>query len=223
MQRHTSPAARLALATLLWAAWSDAGKLAGFQAARVAQSMFTLWDVGWDNAPYYLYRFSLTADTRQDFGLVRFPSEDKPAVFSDAWYAFRTIAQTFYDRERLEQPDFAIRLEPALVLETDGGTRIGLAPPCPVLRAFVRNDRQLLIYLAYTDLRYPLQGRWDLVLDSPAWGGPQQIPLHDYRERVDMRSDYDGERLVIENVAVGVQPTIVTLRRRLTRQGTTRP
>jgi len=185
------------------------------QATRVAQSMFTLWDLGWDNAPYYLYKFSLTADTRQDFGIVRFPAGDRPAIFSDAWRAFQTIAQTFYDRAGLKAPDFPISLDAAHVLTTKDGVRVRLAPPSPLMKTFARDNRQLLIYLAYPNLRYPQEGRWDITLNTTDWGGPQQIPLLNYRRRIDLAHRHEGERLVIENVSIGRSPTIVTLRRRV--------
>lgn len=183
------------------------------QAAQVAQAMFTLWEMGWDNAPYYLYQFSVTADTRQNFGIARFPDQNQPAAFSQAWYAYQAIAQTFYDRDRLTRPDFAIELEPADAVPTPDGGRILLAPSDPYVSAYVRQGDQLLIYLAYRDLRYPLRGRWNVVVRSSDWGRPQQIPLREYQHRLDLPSRAEGDRLIIPDILISEQPTIITLRR----------
>jgi len=183
------------------------------QAGIVAQTMFTLWDIGWYSAPYYSYVFSRTADTRQNFGLMRPPSGDEPAAYSDAWYAYQTIAQTFYNRRELKAPDFEITLRQAEVLEAPDGTTLRLAPPDPVLRACIRAEGQLLIYLAYRHFREPRDGKWDVLVDTMSWGGPQQIPLLDYRKRMDLPHHREGGKLVIHDVPCGIGPTIITLRR----------
>ncbi len=187
------------------------GQHDALQAARIAQSMFTAWRMGWDNAPYYLYRFGKTADTRQDFGILRFRSDDRPAVYSDAWFAYQTIAQTFYNRKQLQSPRFEIELVQAQSL----GSRATIAPPDVEMHTFVRADAQLLIYLAYNDPERQRHGRWNVVLHTDAWGGPQQIPLLDYQQRIDLPSHRDSARLVIENVEVSTTPTILTLRHRV--------
>ncbi len=181
------------------------------QAAVVAQCMFTLWDLGWDSAPYYLYTFSRTADTNQNFGLLELPTATRPATLSDAWHAYQTIAQTFGDRRELAAPPFAVRLRQASQLHVDDGSTIRIAPPEPFLRAWVRGDRQLLIYLVYPNLREPREGHWDVLLETDVWGCPKQIPLLNYRDRLDHRYHRESGALVLENVNVSMKPTILTL------------
>jgi hypothetical protein len=183
------------------------------QAAIVAQSMFTLWDIGWDSAPYYTYTFSWTADTRQNFGLMAPADGDKPAQFSAAWKAYQTIAQTFYSRKDLAQPDFQIELVQAERIRASDGFELTIAPPDPIQRAFIRQGGQLLIYLAYRNFSEPREGKWNVILHTTAWGGPRLIPLDDYTKRVDVAHRRENGGLVIENVKIGLRPTILTLRR----------
>ena len=183
------------------------------QAGIVAQSMFTMWDIGWDSAPYYCYLFSQTADTNQNFGLMRLKGEKQQAEYSAAWKAYQTIAHTFYDRHLMESPSFDITLRQGQQLKGEGGVSIQLAPPNPVLRSFIRADGQLLIYLAYRQFRVPQTGIWDITVDSADWGKPQQIPLSDYQERVDLPHHRESSKLVIEGVKAGLQPAVLTLRR----------
>jgi len=175
--------------------------------------MFTFWDIGWDSAPYYLYAFSVTADTNQNFGIISLPDKDRPAEYSDAWKAYQTIAHTFNDRLGMKPPKFDISLRQAEVVHAADGGTLRLAPPRPLCRAYVRADGELLIYLAYRDFREPRDGRWDVVLPAGDWGCPEQIPLLDYAGRVPLKHHREGNTLVIENLPVGIQPTIVTLRR----------
>lgn len=182
------------------------------QAGRVAQAMFTLWDMGWDSAAYYLYVFSVTADTRQDFGLIGFVPGDQPSQITDAWRAYQTIAHTFYNRDQMTEPTFDITLEPTQVLEAEGGVSIALAPPDVFVRSFIRNDDELLIYLTYRNTRQPMSGAWDVVIDSEAWGSPQRIPWNDYRERIDHAAEQEDGTLVVRDVPVAIQPTILVLR-----------
>jgi len=184
-----------------------------YQAGVVAQCMFTLWDIGWDSAPYYFYGFSKTADTHQNYGLMRLPTKTEPGIVSDAWKAYQTIAQTFYDRKELKPPDFEISLRQATVLSLADGTTIRLAPPDPVFKTYIRADKQLLIYLAYRKFREPREGRWDILLRTSEWGCPQRIPLLDYTSRKDLRYHREGQYLVVEDVQVGLQPMIITLRK----------
>lgn len=184
------------------------------RAATLAQSMFTFFDIGWTSAPYYLYRYSMTQDTRQDFGLVSLPADGSVTDRGPAWYAFQTIAQTFYNRDELEAPEFDIDLQAAQVLGEVGGVTFTLAPPDLVQRAYIRDGQQLLLYLAYPTAPYERDGRFDIVLDTDQWGMPQQIPLLDYQGRDDMPHRYDDGRLVIEDVPVSESPTIITLRKR---------
>ena len=185
------------------------------QAGITAQCMFIAWDLGWDTAAYYLYRFSKTADTRQNYGLIKtLPGEEgKPAEFSDAWRAYQTIANTFYDRSKLATPDFAIRARQSDRFEADDGFSFTLAPTDVELRAFIRQDRQLLIYLACPRFNEPRDGRWDILIDTPSWRDPKRIPLLDYTAREPVPHHEEDGVLVLESVSAGLQPAILVLRR----------
>ena len=69
----------------------------------------------------------------------------QPAQHSDAWQAYTTIAHTFYNRSGLTSPAFGIKLRQAETLAQIDGVRLTIAPSNPVMRTFIRNDRQLLI------------------------------------------------------------------------------
>lgn len=182
------------------------------QAGIVAQTMFTLWDVGWDSAPYYLYGSSITADTKKNYGLIDLGAGEGHYVYSDAWKAYRTIASTFYDRDRLKACPFAIRYSAAQPLTAEDGTKINLAPPDVIMRAFVREDRQLLIYLAYRPM-FPREGVLRVEIDSDQWAQPERISLMDYQEHAPLKHHVEKRKLVLDEVPVGVEPAIITVRR----------
>jgi hypothetical protein len=183
------------------------------QAAIVAQTMFTLWDVGWTSAPYYLYGFSMTADTKQNYGLIDITGGEGHFIYTDAWKAYQTIAQTFYNRDDLKQPKFKITTEPSEVLKAEDGVEIRLAPPDPVVRAYIRDDSELLLYVAYRNLREPRDGRLNIALDSAEWADPRQIPLLDFTQRDLVAHKIENGKLVLTDIPAGRAPTIITLRK----------
>ena len=183
------------------------------QAGIVAQCAFTLWDIGWDSFPYYTYRFSRTADTRQNFGLMQPSTGGQPARYSDAWKAYATIAHTFYNRSELISPAFNIQLRQAETLTEVDGVRFTIAPPKPVMRAFIRNDKELLIYLAYRKFREPVAGNWNVELDTGEWDRPELISLLDHRVRRRMTTERAHGKLTVKDVPAGLHPTILSFRR----------
>jgi len=185
------------------------------QAGITAQSMFISWDLGWDSVAYYLYLFSKTADTRQNYGLLKsFGENGGPPEVTDAWRAYQTIAHTFYDRSKLKKPDFNISIRQSDRLETEDGFSFTLAPTEAELKCFIRADRQLLIYLACPRFNEPREGRWDILVETPSWGDPRRIPLLNYTKRESVSHHRENETLVIENVKAGLEPAIFTLRKK---------
>lgn len=182
------------------------------QAAVVAQTMYTLWLCGYDNAPYYLLKFSLTQDTRENYGLLQIQNGEAGSKYSAAWRAYQTIAQTFYNRNDLKDVDYEITLTPAQRLEAGDSSVIGLAPPAPEVHAYIREGRQLLIYAAYPDANSPREGQWNIHLKTTQWGGPQAIPMDNYLERLDVAYRIDDTGITLENITIGTLPTILTLR-----------
>jgi len=183
------------------------------QAGIVAQCAFTMWEIGWDSFPYYTYRFSRTRDTYQNFGLIQFGNDDRPTVYADAWYAYQTIANTFYGKDELTRPGFPITLQAADTVATIDGVAMRIAPPDPAFHAYVRKDRQLLLYLGYRSFTEPVSGQWNVILETDEWGGPQEIPLLDHTGRLDVDHEYADGKLFIKGVSAGLQPVILTLRR----------
>lgn len=183
------------------------------QAGIVAQTMFTLWDVGWDAAPYYLYGFSVTADTKQNYGLIDITAGEGQYVRTDAWKAYQTIAQTFYNRDELKSPGFDISVAPAERLTAEDGTDIFIAPPSPVVRAYVRGDSELLIYVAYRTFREPRDGLLRITVHSNQWSDPQCIDVLDYTKRHDVKHHQEDGAIVLDEVQAGLRPAIIVLRK----------
>lgn len=183
-----------------------------YQAAIVAQCMFNLWDVGWESAPYYLYGFSITADTRQNYGLVELPTADKPIVVSAAWRAYQTIAHTFIDRTAMKDSKLKITVSPAIEAKAEDGTLLKLSPPGVYVRAFERGD-ELVLYLAYRNVRTPRDGVVAVEISSDAWREPQLVPLLDYTARKPVEMSVVDGRVRLVDVPVSLQPTIIILRR----------
>ena len=187
------------------------------QAQLVAQCMFTCWNMGWDTIAYYLYRFSTTADTRLNYGLLKSFGEDgNPPKVSDGWKAMQTMAHTFYNRSKLKDATARVRLRQAEKIESSDGFSFTLAPPDPEMHAFIRDDRQLLIYLACPELNDPSDGCWDVVISGVQWGNPQRIPLLDYMIRRPLPHRWEDGNLIIEKVRAGREPAIITLQRAVT-------
>jgi hypothetical protein len=187
------------------------------QAASVAQCMFNLWDISWDSAPYYLYAYSLTADTRENYGIAELPTAERPLQPSAAWKAYQAIARTFDDRTALKASAVRVSTRPAAVAAVEDGTTIRLGPPAPRVRVFERaavGDRtaELVIYLAVPNVRRWVSGRVDVIVETDRWAEPHQIPLDDHTARQPLASHRDGGRLVIPGVIVGTEPAIVVLR-----------
>lgn len=184
------------------------------QAAVVAQCMFNLWDIGWDSAPYYLYAFSITADTKENYGLAQLPTAEAPLVASAGWKAYQTIARTFTDRQAFEEPTFAVTTRPADAAAVEGGGTIRLAPSGVLVRPFLRRaDGALLVYLAVPNVRHTTHGTVDVSIADAAWSAAQQIPLLDHAGRIDLQLDRSPEGVVVRGVPVGTEPTILLLRK----------
>lgn len=185
------------------------------QAAIVGQCMFNLWDIGWDSAPYYLYTFSVTADTKENYGLADLPTAERPLVASAGWKAYQTIARTFTDRAAFDEAAFAVTVRPADSAAVEDGSTIRLAPSGVIVRPFVRRaDGALLVYLAVPNVRQMTHGTADVTIADPRWTAAQQIPLLDYAGRVNLKLEPSSGGVVVRSVPVGTEPTILLLTKR---------
>ena len=72
----------------------------------------------------------------------------------------------------------------------------------------------MLIYLTYGDGQAQTQGLWDVIIEGSEWGCPEQVPLMDYQQRVAQSATTVGGSLVVKNVRITAQPTIIVLRKR---------
>ena len=180
------------------------------QAGTVARTLFNLWDLGWDSAPYYLFAFSITADTKQNYGLVGI-GQDGAIHFSAAARAYKTIARVFNDRASLKSPDFKITLQQAQEVPVEGMLPLHLAPPDPVCKAFVRDGQELLLYLDYRGWKPPVHGIWNITLESPRWIRPQRVELTAPDVQHDIPHQRDEQRIVLKQVRIGPRPVILRL------------
>lgn len=182
------------------------------QAAVVAQCMFNLWDLGWNSAPYYLYNFSITADTKENYGLAQLPAVDAPLVPSAGWKAYQTIARTFTHQRDFETASAdLIATRPADEAPVAGGGALRLAPSNLLVRSMIRkSDGALLVYLAVPNVRRLTHGAVDITVRSDRWTRAQQIPLLDHAGRIELNAQaVPGQRLLVRSVPVGTEPTIL--------------
>jgi len=183
-----------------------------WQAAVAAQSMFNLWDIGWDSAPYYLYNFSIAADTKQNYGIAELPARDKSMVKTAAWRAYQAIAHVFNDRQAMKDSTVKITAAPAIEAKVEDGGVLKLSPPDLSIRAFERGD-ELIVYMVYRNVRTARDGRVNVNISSDQWRDPELIPLLDYTARRKMTSVVKDGQLLLSDISVSLQPTIVLLKR----------
>ena len=208
--RAVWPAARFYGNGMVYAQNTSPGDLQ--QAAIVAQCMFNLWEVGWDSAPYYLYNYSVTSDTKQNYGIANLPDASRPLEPSVAWRSFQTIAHVFDDREKVRSSSVLATARPATSVGVEDGSEIHLAPPAPKLRVFEKGD-ELIIYAAYPGLRSPRQGMLNITLSSTKWQDPQVISMSDYAHRDALAGHRNKAEYVIENVRISLLPSVIVLKK----------
>ncbi len=89
-------------------------------AASVARTMFACWDLRLDTAPYYISLRNWVKDGQiypRWFGFFGFEDyvieEDELTVKRyPGWYAFQTVAHTFYNRDAFREPGFHVEASP---------------------------------------------------------------------------------------------------------------
>lgn len=184
------------------------------QAACVAQSMFTFFELGWDSAPLYLYQFSMTVDTKENYGIGRFPTATDPGQRSAAWRAYQTIAHVFNDRQRVQPSEISLELTPAATIETANHIQLRVVPPDVYQRVFVDDGKRLIVYLVYRDFRYPRSGNWNLKIESAGWGNPRLIDPLDYTSLKPLDHKAATGAIEIEDLKISTLPTIIVLERK---------
>lgn len=171
-------------------------------AARIAKTMFTWWDLGADNAPYYLSLRNWVKDETTYprwfgfFGFEDFVIDHDELTIKryPGWYAYQSIANTFYNRAELKP------LENEEVL---------LSQPVTVFKAFERRGAagDEIIAIVWNDA-----GPVDLkvTLRGKRFGHPVRVSLSNFRDWSDLPAERHADQLRI-SVAAGVEPMIFRL------------
>lgn len=171
-------------------------------AAAVAKQVFGWWDVGADTVPYYITLRNWEIRGRVYprwfgfFGIQDFVvgEDDKMTVrHYPGWYAYQTIAQTFYNRDELIEPVFAV--------ETDG--------EIDFRRVFIREcegGREILLVLWHN------AGTIDttLTLNTDTFKYPVRVNLLDYKDWIDLPHD-TGDGVMRIPLTLSGEPTIIRL------------
>jgi hypothetical protein len=171
-------------------------------AASVAKQVFGWWDVGADTVPYYITLRNWEIRGRVYprwfgfFGIQDFVvgEDDKMTVrHYPGWYAYQTIAQTFYNRDELTEPDFTVETDEEVDFQ----------------RAYVRKfkgGRELLLVIWHDT------GAIDttLTLNTDTFKHPVSISLFDYQDWADLPHDTEDSTVRIP-LSLSGKPTIIRL------------
>ncbi len=171
------------------------------QAARIAQTMFTWWDLGAGAAPYYLSLRNWQLEGRlypRWFGFLGFEdfvvTKDVLSVRRyPAWYAYQTITHTFYNRAELRQPEFNIEADAKL----------------STLRSFERplDDGSELLLMLWNE-GPPVRTKLTLATDEYRY--PVQVSLKDYRSWKSLPSEIVSSQTTL-SLDVTDEPQIIRL------------
>jgi hypothetical protein len=165
------------------------------QAAVIARTMYTWWDVDADVAPYYICLRGYTYKGEYHpwwygfFGFMdlNIGEDDKATVKRyPGWYAYRTVANVFHDRDAFTTPVFAVE---------------GKAE---YLKAHERKDREMLL-IAWG------KGSTDVRIASPRYAHPVRVNLLNHNEWSDVEASQDKDGITLHDVPLGLGPTIVRL------------
>ncbi len=167
------------------------------QAAMIARTMYTWWDVDANVAPYYIclrgyaykgeyhpwwYGFfgfmDLIIDENDTASVKRYPG----------WYAYQTVANVFHDRD--------VFTEPAFTVES--------SKRAEHLKAYERSGRELLI-MAWG------KGTTDIRIGTAHYACPVQVNLLDHHDWRDISATRDADGITLHDVPLGLAPTIIRL------------
>ena len=104
------------------------------------------------------------------------------------WYAFRTVASVFHDRDSFAEPSFAVT--------APGGAHY--------LKAHERPGRELLL-IAWGD------GKTDLRIESTEYGYPVRVDLQDHDQWADVKATADESGTTLHDVELALAPAIIRL------------
>ena len=166
----------------------------------IARTMFSWWEVGADNAPYYVSLRNWVIDGKVYprwfgfFGFEDFVVEaDRLSVKRyPAWYAYQTIAHVFYNRNEFKAPSFKVAADQPL---TKIHAYEHAVPGGSELLLMLWNDKPIT-----TCVR----------IDSASYHFPVRVSLADFHQWSDVAqvATPDGTSL---NLEVGPSPVIIRL------------
>jgi hypothetical protein len=172
------------------------------QAAMIARTMYTWWDVDAGVAPYYIclrgysYKGEYHPWWYGFFGFMELniDENDRATVKRyPGWYAYQTIANVFHDRDAFHQPSFKI---------TDENNR------AQQLKAHERDGKELLL-MAWGSGNG--KSETDIHIDSTRYGYPVQIHWLDPQKWSDISATKDARGITIHAVPMALAPTIIRL------------
>lgn len=167
------------------------------QAAMIARTMYTWWDIDADVAPYYICLRGYTYKGEYHpwwYGFFGFmdlviDENDQPSIKRyPGWYAFRTIAAVFHDRPSFTEPSFRV--------EAPGGAGY--------LKAHERAGQELLI-IAWGN------GKTDLRIGTTEYGFPVRVDLMDHNQWTDVPAVSDESGVTLQDIELELAPTIIRL------------
>ena len=168
----------------------------------IAKNMFAWWDLQSDTAPYYVYLRNwqirdkvypgwfgffgfadLVVDAYDNLTIKRYPG----------WYAYQTVANTFYNRDDFTKPGF----------EVSSSSKLSM------LRAYehILPKGSELVLMLWND---PEEVNVEITIGSSKYSHPVRVNLFNYHDWSDV--DYavnDGKIRV--KTSVGLEPVILRL------------
>jgi hypothetical protein len=172
------------------------------QAAMIARTMYTWWDVDAGVAPYYVCMRGYTYKGEYHpwwygfFGFMELNIDDAGTAsikHYPAWYAYQTVANVFHDRDAFHEPEFKVQAD-------------GANPQ--YLKAHERPGKELVVMLWGSGNGH---SKTNIHIDSTHYGYPVQLDLLDYQKWSDVSAMKDAEGITLMNVPVGLAPTIIRL------------
>ncbi|MSR65048.1 MAG: hypothetical protein EXS18_04620 [Verrucomicrobiae bacterium] len=167
------------------------------QAAMIARTMYTWWDVDADVAPYYIclrgysYKGKYNPWWYGFFGFMDLiiDENDKATVkHYPGWYAYQTVANVFHDRDAFREPAFAVESE----------------SKAEFLKAHERKGKELLI-MAWG------KGTTNIRIHTTQYGNPVQVSVLDHQKWSDVSATKDAEGITLHDVPLTLAPTILRL------------
>jgi hypothetical protein len=171
------------------------------QGNAIARTMFSWWDLGAATAPYYISLRNWVVDGKvypRWFGFFGFEDyvidHDQLSVKRyPSWYAYQTIAHTFYNRSDFKPPSFSITTSRKVSM----------------FRAYehaVQGGSELVLML-WDKLEAPVQVR----IDNSSYQYPVHVSMSDYHHWSDLPSEVSANTTILDLNPSTEEPMIIRL------------